>query len=94
MLLARPKDAAALRLLSAAWLAESQPAEARRAAERGLAVAPRDPALLLAGARAALADGDRAVARALAERALKAGARGEDAAEARRLAATQTAKRR
>ncbi|ACL67277.1 Tetratricopeptide TPR_2 repeat protein [Anaeromyxobacter dehalogenans 2CP-1] len=94
VLLARPKDAAALRLLSAAWLAESQPAEARRAAERGLAVAPRDPALLLAGARAAQADGDRAVARALAERALKAGARGEDAAEARLLAATQTAKRR
>lgn len=94
VLLARPKDAAALRLLSAAWLAESQPTEARRAAERGLAVAPRDPSLLLAGARAALADGDRAVARALAERALKAGARGEDAAEARRLAATQTARRR
>ena len=94
VLLAKPADPAALRLVSAAWLAEGEPVEARRAAERGLAAAPRDVGLLLAGARAAQATRDAQVARALAGRALKAGARGADAAEARRLLGAEAGKRR
>jgi tetratricopeptide (TPR) repeat protein len=87
VLLASPRDVAALRALSAAWLAEGQPREARLAADRAVAVAPRDPAVLLVGARAAAAAGDPSGARRLAARALKAGARGADRDEAKRLAA-------
>ena len=60
-------------MLSAAWLAEGEPAEARRAADRAVAAAPRNARALLAAARAAHAAGDPAVARPLAARALKAG---------------------
>ncbi len=87
MLLAAPRDAAALRLLSAAWLAEGQPAEAVRAAERAVGAAPADAAAQLAAAKAALAASDAAKARRHAERALKPGASGERAAEAKAVLA-------
>jgi Flp pilus assembly protein TadD len=94
VLLAAPTDAAALRLLSAAWLAEKEPAEARRAAERAVSAAPRDAAARLAAARAALAAGDRAAAKAHAERALKLGAKGDAAAEAKRIKASSASRSR
>jgi tetratricopeptide (TPR) repeat protein len=87
VLLAAPKDPGALRLVSAAWLAEGQPREARLVAERAVGVSPRDPDALLAAARAALAAGDPLAARKLAERALKAGAKGVEREEAKRMAA-------
>jgi cellulose synthase operon protein C len=87
VLLARPADLEALRLLSAAWLAEEQPREARRAADRGLARAPGDVQLLLAAARAARAQGDLPTARGLADRAVKAAGKGPEAPPARALLA-------
>jgi hypothetical protein len=84
----------ALRTLSAAWLAEGQPREARLAADRAVAAAPKDPAVLVAAARASLAAGDAASARKLATRAVKAGASGADRDEAKRLAAGQPSRRR
>jgi Tfp pilus assembly protein PilF len=87
VLLAAPRDAGALELVSAAWLAEGQPREARLAAERAVGLVPRDPGVLLAAARAAQAAGDVPAARALAGRALKAGAKGAERDEAKRLAA-------
>jgi predicted Zn-dependent protease len=86
VLLASPRDAAALRTLSAAWLAEGQAGEAKLAADRALAVAPNDAAVLVTAARAASAAGDAVSARRLAARALRAGAKGADLADARRLA--------
>ena len=94
VLLGAPRDTAALRALSAAWLEEGQPREARLAADRALAVAPKDPAVLLAGARAAAAAGDAVAARKLAARALRAGLRGPDRDEAKRLTAGQLARKR
>ena len=94
VLLAAPKDAGALRLVSAAWLAEGQPKEARTAADRAVGVAPKDPAVLLAAARAASATGDAAAARKLGERALKAGARGAERDEAKRLAGGHAPRKR
>jgi tetratricopeptide (TPR) repeat protein len=94
VLLSSPKDVTALRLVSAAWLAEGQPKEARLAAERALAVTPRDPTTLLTAARAAVAAGDANAGRKLAERALKAGAKGAERDEAKKLAGGRLARNR
>jgi Tfp pilus assembly protein PilF len=94
VLTARPKDADALRVLAAAWLAEKSFGEARRTADRAAAAAPKDPRPLLIGAKAALQLGERGEAKKLTDRALKLAPTGPAADEAKKLAAEATGRKK
>jgi len=80
---AQRPDASTLTAESSAELALGRPHEARRAAERALALAPRSAPAALAAGRAAAAAGSTREARRYFELTLRLGAGGE-AAEARR----------